>query len=227
MARLRGGVLGNLSGTAGNVSFRERNGKTIVCSKTKSFIPGTDRKSVERRERFGNIVRISKAIYSIPELKSAWQKASKKSASAFNLVIRSNLKVAGPNSIPKSIAITPPTFYSVAHSSSSICDRTVSAELTIPLGQESDADLFKHAKARLAVVFSLSDPVNKTFKKFEAVASISQSTSIVLDTPTCFTIELVPPGSQIIAGYQTRRIFFALLISDSNGNLIRHSTTFQ
>ena len=68
MAELDKSVIGKLRGRIGDVVFRQRNGKVFVSQRPKSFMPGTDEKSVERRSKFAFCAKLSKAIYSIPEL---------------------------------------------------------------------------------------------------------------------------------------------------------------
>ncbi|MBK7107142.1 MAG: hypothetical protein IPH62_17860 [Ignavibacteriae bacterium] len=52
MAELNKSVLGKVSGSIGELTFRQRNGKNVICMKPSSFTPGSDANSIARRDRF-------------------------------------------------------------------------------------------------------------------------------------------------------------------------------
>ncbi|MGO9482325.1 MAG: hypothetical protein ACLP05_11180 [Candidatus Kryptoniota bacterium] len=226
MGRIHGSVIGKLSGTVGDVSFRQRNGKTVVCTKTKSFVPGTDPASVERRDRFGNLVKVSRTLYSIPELKRLWQLAAGKNKSAFNLAMKSNLNVAGPASIPKFVALTPPGGFLVEPLNITFSGKSVAAEIPAA-AVDTGSDPSVRTEARLVVMFCLSGPTDLSLDKFNVMACISSPVPLIHDAPVSFVIDLPALDARMVARYQNKKSFSALIISDEQENPVRHSNTFQ
>lgn len=73
MAKLIKQVLGKVSGAVGDVLFRVRAGNNYVGTRPASYMPGTDAKSVARRQRFALANKFAKAVNIIPPLKSLWK----------------------------------------------------------------------------------------------------------------------------------------------------------
>ena len=173
MARMDNFLNGKLSGTLGNVAFRQVNGKTIVVRKTKSFIPGTDSESIGRRTRFGIAVKLAQAIYSIPELKKLWQNSTPRKKSTYNFILRSNLKLisdgkslAGGNLTVDAILLAPGFTFNVEVVRLAMSTDSIEVQLN-PLVDNSDIDPHSEPKAKIVTLVCLGDPVNNSLDRFK------------------------------------------------------------
>lgn len=233
MARLHNFLTGKLSGTLGDVAFRQVNGNTIVVQKTKSFVPGTDAESVWRRQRFGIAVKLSQAIYSIPELKTLWEKSTPPKKSVYNFILRSNLKLI-PNvgsstegALPlDSVLLTPELGFPVEASSVVISNDSIAIVLN-PLGESSGIDTRSESSAKLFILLCLSDRVNISFDRFKFITSVSVPKEISLDVPLNFILNFTAHDLPLVAGDRSKKAFFVLVILDSGGNIVHHSNTMH
>lgn len=231
MAHLDKSALGKLSGTLGDVAFRQVNGRTIVVQKTKSFIPGTDAESVGRRQRFGITVKLSQAIYSVPELKRLWEKSTPPLKSAYNFVLRSNLKL-----IPKmgssvegalrfdSVLLTPELGFPLEASSAAISEDSITVDLT-QLGESSGIDTRSERSAKLFVLLCLSDRANNSSDQFKFITFVSAPKEISLDVSLRFIANFTAQDKSLIANYKNKKAFFSLVTLDSKGCPVRSSNT--
>ena len=72
MAILKNGILGSVTGAAGDIVFRTRNGKTYISSKASLYPPRNDVKSVAIRKKFRFCTRLFSAIGKVFWLKFLW-----------------------------------------------------------------------------------------------------------------------------------------------------------
>lgn len=73
MATLSKQVLGRISGSVGDITFRQKNGTNFVSARPNSFALPTDEDSVKRREKFAFACKLSASIISIASLKAFWE----------------------------------------------------------------------------------------------------------------------------------------------------------
>jgi len=245
MARISKSVIGKISGTLGDVAFRQVNGKTILVQKTKSFIPGTDAESVWRRERFGIAVKLSQAIYSIPELKTLWQKVVPRDKSAYNFILRSNLRLI-PNTVPLvekgpilgSVLLAPDFGFDVKIKSANMSADSLAVELAAmgapaatvanafpegPGGINSPGE----SKAKLVALLCLSGPTNISLDKFKFIGYSSDPAELTSDAPLRLIVRFAPKDLPLISNYRDKNFFFSLVTLDNEGSPVRHTKTTQ
>ncbi len=224
MARLDNFLIGKLSGTIGNIAFRQVNGKTIVVQKTKSFIPGRDPISVGRRQRFGSLTRLSRAIYHIPELNNLWRQAAPRGKSPFNFIQHTNLEVCKSGAIPDLAVLTPSMGFEISVANFSISGNSVAVRLD-HIGNYAGIDLNSEPEAKLVVVLCMADASNTSPEKYKFAAYISGSAPLLLDDPMSFTAKLVGGDYSNVMSQTDAKVLITLLTLDHEGIIVHYSNT--
>ena len=73
MARLDNGILGEVSGKIGNLTFRKMNGKNFVSVRPKHYYVTKKKEEVASKRRFTVLVKFAKYVNSIPLLSELWK----------------------------------------------------------------------------------------------------------------------------------------------------------
>ncbi len=238
MARVRKTTLGGISGKLGDIVYHNRHGERFIRVRPKSFVPGTDAASVDRRSRFAFSVRLARAIYSVPELKLFWERAAQKEKSIFNFVVGSNVNLVTADRPTELATITPPSRRSrditgllaspgkvstssgvVSVDSSALWDRTVGPA---PEG----------ARANLAYVLCLGNPAesrrasqSKGKPVPEFITGCSKAQQILTDSVMTFKVRLEDREAKKLSRYKEKNLLCAILMFDSKGKPVRYSKT--
>ncbi len=226
MAELSGSILGRLSGSIGDITFLRRNGKVFIRRRSKSFVPGHDQESVNRRSRFSLAGKLARAIYSIPELKAFWQQVTPKGKSAFNIMVQKNICLVNPDSVSGVTTITPEVGFAINCTSSSISKDAIVVELAA-LGSSVGIDTSGEPSVKLAYVLSLTNPSNSTFPEFLFVSGTSDTGQLTLDTALTFNIALSGQDAARVGSYGEKKLLLALLTLDSENKPVKYSSTLQ
>lgn len=186
MAELNGGVFGKLSGSIGEITFRRKNGKTFICQRTKSFVPGHDQESANRRSRFSLAGKLARAINSIPELKAFWQQITPKGKSPFNIMVQKNIRNVNPGSVSETTTITPEFGFAINCTSSSISKDAITVELAA-LGSATGIDAGNEPIVKLDYVLSLTNPTNASLPGVLFITGTSDAKPLAI-------VEILPAG---------------------------------
>ncbi|MFZ1081872.1 MAG: hypothetical protein WAO19_08100 [Candidatus Kryptoniota bacterium] len=240
MARISKSVVGNLSGTLGDIVFHQRNGKVFVRRRPPSFVPGNDPESVDRRLRFGFSVRLAKAICSIPELKAIWRKATPHGKSTFNFIVGTNTKLVNAGSVTDFTTIVPPwkkpsiaPGFILNCTAVSISFEAVTVELA-PLRKSAGINIKKEPNAKLVYVLCLRNPVNKSYPDVCFISGASDSKPIALvedpasgNSLLTFSIAISGQDASSVRNYANWNLLLALLTLDTANNPVKYSNTNQ
>lgn len=82
---IKNGFLKGLSGTIGNMTFRQQNGETIVSQKRKSGKIPVTAKQLENQERFNEANRYAKTAIKDPVIKALYKAAAIGGQTAYNV----------------------------------------------------------------------------------------------------------------------------------------------
>ena len=115
MATFNKQILGKVQGALGEVTFRQRNGKTYLSTRPGSFVPGSDENSVARREKFSLSIKLASAINSVPLLKSIWDKNTPADVTTFNHIMRTNYAMIGSGDLSGLVKLIPSIGFNVAN----------------------------------------------------------------------------------------------------------------
>jgi len=186
MARARNSIIGEITGSIGDVTIRQRKGRTIISARPKRFMPGDDENSVKRRATFGIATRLAKEIHSIPELSTIWTRnLPEGKKSGYNFIITSNLKQVGPNSMTDQAAITPAGGFNVGISGIEFVSDAITAVVG-PIGSDSGIDTSSDLFAKLVVVAGIFSTVPEGRPEFAAMSSGKQK--LALDAALRFAL---------------------------------------
>lgn len=226
MAELNKSVLGKVSGTVGDITFRQRGGKNVIGLRPKSFMPGDDIPSVERRARFALSAKLAQAINSISPLRTLWAGETPPDISPYNYMIGVNFILVGPDSLTDLTTITPSTGFAVEGTSTGIAADSITAVMK-PIGTVSEIDTSKETTVKLISIVYFSKPLSSNLDPTRFSALISQEQALVLDRPLSFAITPGCIDAQLMANYQTKTGLMALVTFDADKKPVRYSNTFQ
>ncbi len=231
MAQLDKSVIGKLRGAVGDVVFRQRNGKVFVSRKPQSFIPGTDKDSVERRLKFAFSSKLSSAIYSLPDLASLWRQAAPHGRSVYHFIVQTNIALVDPYAVTECTTITPPQTSSWAGSgfaidctSFAISPDAITVEFAT-LGNSTGIDLGREQNAKLACVLCLTNPIDKSLPEYQFISCVSEPKQIVLGDPLVFSIPLTGTDTAKVRSYEDKKLLCAMITLDAEYKPVRYSGT--
>ena len=225
MAKLNKQILGRVQGALGDITFRQRNGKSFLSTRPVSFMPGMDAASVERRAKFGLSIKLAKSIYSISELKPLWAVDAAPDVSPFNHLMRTNYTMINATDLSGLIRLAPSLGFNAAHPVIELGPSEVKVNIDA-IGTSAGIDEAAEASLKLVSVVYLSDPVDNMVGKSTFLTFVSDARDTDLASAQEFTFTLSDVESQMFAKYQNRKGFFAVLTLDAAGNAVHYSNTF-
>ena len=225
MATFNKQILGKVQGALGEVTFRQRNGKTYLSTRPGSFIPGSDENSVARREKFSLSIKLASAINSVPLLKSIWDKNTPADVTTFNHIMRTNYAMIGSGDLSGLVKLIPSMGFNVANPVVTLGPLSVKVNLDA-IGNSAGIDITSETAIKLISVLYLSNPSDSSLSKNEFVKFVSASKPIDLASALEFNIALSDVESQMYSIYQNRKSFFAVVTLDAAGNAVHYSNTF-
>lgn len=225
MAKIRKQVLGIISGAVGDVLFRVKSGVAYVGTKPISFIPGTDSASVLRRSRFTMATKFSRAINSVPELKSIWKEVTPSRLTQYNMIVKFNYHNVQPDAVSNLVKLVPDIGFSV-----NISDVSISAsELGVQIASVSanaGIDPATELYFKLVGVLHLSNPIDESTYPHAFMRVVSEESPLDLENPLIYNISFMDQVNQLIEQYQVHKVFLTLLTLDINKNPVHYSNTF-
>lgn len=226
MARLEETLIGRLTGSMGEFTFRRRNGKVYMCRRPKSFTPGHDPESVGRRTRFALAGKLARAIYSVPELLALWRQETGRKASPFNMMVRKNIATLSADSVSGVTSITPGTGFTAVCTGWSASHDSIIVDLSLPAGREW-ADGNPDTKMKLAYIVSLTDAIDRASPPAAFVGGTSEAEPVRSDTAAHFEASFSAKDSVTMDGYRKRTFLMAVMILDSADVPIGYSATIR
>ena len=92
MAEITKSVIGNISGTLGNMVFRNIGGKVIIYTRPHNQKISYTDKSVKNRGKFGMASLLSTNAMQLPGIKEVWNSSNHEGRSAYTKIIKFNAK---------------------------------------------------------------------------------------------------------------------------------------
>ena len=92
MAEITKNVIGNISGTLGNMVFRNIGGKVIIYTRPHNQKISYTEKSVKNRGKFGMASLLSTNALQLPGIKEVWNSSNLEGRSAYTKIIKFNAK---------------------------------------------------------------------------------------------------------------------------------------
>ncbi len=226
MASFNKQVLGQAQGAVGDVTFRKRNGKTVLSSKPAPFTPGMDVKSLARRGKFLITILFASAVNSVPLLKNIWTKAAPAGVTTFNFITRTNYALTGSGGIMTALVrLAPSLGFNVNNPVIAFNPDSIKVNLDA-IGTSAGIDVLSEPSIKLVSVVYFGSPVDTTLKKNEFLTFVSAPQAANISSALEFDLALDDVLSQMLAIYQEHRGFFVLVTLDAEGNVVRYSNTF-
>jgi hypothetical protein len=226
MAQLKKSVLGKVSGTVGDITFRQTRGKNVISLRPRSFIPGDDLPSVERRARFALSAKLAQAVNSVPQLRRLWVDETPPDMSPYNYMIGVNFGLVGADHLTNLTTITPSSGFSAESDSISIAPDAVTVSLK-PIGTGSGIDTTVEPYVMLASILCLSKPTVSTMESMKFIALTSADQPLVVETALNFTIAVGAVNWQLVSSYEDKVALLALITLNSGKEPVRCSNTIQ
>lgn len=156
MAKIKGNILGNISGKIGNLSARIRNGETYLSARPSSFKESIHPSHNERKKKFAVAVNISSLLIKDPQLKAVWSEKGNGKTTAFNNIVGANAKLCLSAMPSINVRLTPGGFQLPVDSVTVQSDR-----LSINIsGIDKHTELLTHEKnLGVKVMICLYEPV--------------------------------------------------------------------
>jgi hypothetical protein len=226
MATLSKQVLGRISGSVGDITFRQKNGSNFISSRPNSFTPPDDEDSVKRREKFAFACKLSAAIVSIASLKAFWEAGISNGLSAFNKIVGTNYRFIGTDTVTNQTFLTPGIGFNVQTSAVTIGANNAQVAVEA-LGSNAGIDVNREKSIQLVSIASLSSPLDETVDIFSLLPMLSAIQPLTLDAAMTFSLPFSSQVQQLFAKYQVHNLLLALMTLDVNGNAVNYSTTFH
>jgi hypothetical protein len=232
MAELSKSVIGNLSGTLGDVVFHQKNGKVFVRRRPKAFIPGNDPKSVERRSRFAFSAKLARAIYAIPEVRMVWQEVVPHGRSVYHFITGTNTNLVKADSVTDRTVLVPGGKNLVNCTSAFINSDRIIVQLT-PASGLAEVSRNQSFTVKLAYVLCMCTPIVSSndlttppIPGFCFFAGSSGVQSLSYDVPMTFSVPLSSNEIKDSKRYEDKKLLGALLIFTNENEIAVHSETF-
>jgi len=224
MAELNKSVLGKVSGTIGDLTFRQRNGKNIISTRPSSFMPGQDAASIARRNRFKLASKIAKEINSIEIFKEPWKSSTPSGLIPFNFIFKSNYQLINSDNIVNGLKIFPTLGFNASNQSTTFNATDVDVTLN-PLGPNTGIDAINETSLSLISVIYLTDPINSTSEEEHFIMVKSENIPLQLVDQITFTITIPDNQLSFYDEYITKKSFSTLITTDSLNKLVKSSNT--
>ena len=225
MADFNKQILGKVSGALGGVTFRERNGKTYISTRPGSFTPGSDVKSVARRERFSLSIKLAKSINAVPLLNVLWAKDTPQGFQTYNYIMKTNYPAINPPNLTDLVKIVPSLGFNVSNPVVALGPNSIKVNIDA-IGNSTGISAAEEPSFKLVSIVYLSNPSDASLSKGVFLTSVSDAKSTDLAAALEFNIALSDVETQMLALYQNRKGFFAVISLDAAGNAVHFSNTF-
>jgi len=221
MATINKSALGKVSGSLGDITFRQRNGKNIVSLRSGSFTPGKDPQSIARRNKFAHVVQVAKTIYSIPELQEIWNQETPADKMAMNVIFQKNYPSLKPGELPQEVCLAPTAGFFIGNATVEFLAETITC--TIPALKAASAP---EKKCKLFSLVFLTNPSDTGLSKNALIKYSSDFKPISTTDPMSFGFTLSSLDVQTVKKYQDKKIFFILFTATDEEEIIGYSNTF-
>lgn len=225
MAEFNKQILGRVKGALGDITFRQRNGKTFLSTRPGSFIPGSDNASIARREKFSLAVKLGKTINSIPILKSLWELSTPQGTAVFNHITRINYPMVTDNDLTSMVKLVPSLGFNTVNPVITVGLSDVKINIEA-IGTSSGIDAATEPFLKLAGFIYMNNPSDESLSKDEFIALVSEQKAATITAALEFTFPLSDVALQQLSIYQNKKCYFALLSLNAAGNVIHFSNTF-
>lgn len=225
MATLSKKILGRVTGTLGDITFRQRNGKNYLTSRPNSFKPTNDPATLARRAKFKFAVKLASMVNSIPELNLLWGANTANGSSGYNQLVSVNYAKLNPYSFTSKTQFTPDEGFGIKTSAITIGNDEITVSL-LPIGTKEGIDVSHENSLQLFSILCLSEPVNEGDDKYRLFPLTSGILPLTLETEVIFSIQVSSAIEQLLSLYAKKQLLSGILTLDTEQNPVHWSSTF-
>jgi hypothetical protein len=225
MANLNKQVLGRLSGSVGDLVFRQRHGVNYACTKPGPINAANDPASIERRNKFALTCRFSHQVNSVPYLNTLWKRKLPAGLSSFNAITKTNYKFSGAEELSDRAVIVPDSGFGITLISSAVPPPNLQVEIT-PVGNSAGIDTTVEINICLCTIIALSKTSDELSEANSFITLVSAPQQTVLDAQLTFEIPYSKEEIELFNNYQDKKGFSALVTLDESENPVHYSRTF-
>ena len=224
MARLKGSVLGELSGKLGNLTARIVNGKTIFAQRPTSFHVNMAPELVAIRKKFAVTVNFAKNLIKYSDLYQIWDKLKTGEMSVFNFVVKTNFNSSAEEKPTTDNMLTPKDGFVPDVTAAEVTADAITAQIA-PLNTVMVMDALE-MKLVPHLLLCFYNPVNAEDAPYALVPV--EATPMPLDdvNPVALNIPLNVVQQATAAKYQNSILYLAFTTQDIEGKLVQYSATY-
>jgi hypothetical protein len=213
MAEVFKSVIGRLTGALGNMVFRNRNDKTMITMRPKSYRMPMDEDAIKRRARFALTSAFSRSVNSIADLKKFWDIMTPNDMSALNGIFKGNYDQITDTDVTNTASLVPLLGVKAVSTDFTLTSSQLSVTLAA-IGTGEGIDPLKELTIYMAAVIFCKTPIDETFKKFHFISLKSTESSISLTNPLTFTIPITGIGKQYFEKFTDHKAFVTFVTRD-------------
>jgi len=224
MATLSKNILGNISGSIADLTFRRAHGKTFIVNKPSSYSTPVDPDSVRRRNDFGFTCKLASAINSLNILHGFWQKAVPKHSTVFHTIVKSIFKTVDAGTVTSQSMLAPGADWNFNCMSFSCTASQIELKTDCPRISKNTRSKGETTLMLIAVpVFTSPHEQSLDACLFDAL--VSEPQAITAGQTLNFILPFSSLLSQRYEQYRIRKVLLMLVTVDDDGNPLRHSNT--
>lgn len=224
MAKLNNKILGKVSGSLGDITFRQKKGINYLASRPAVFTTPKDINSVTRRKRFSISVKLASLLNSIPEIRLIWRDQISAGSTLFNFLVKTNYINLEGDSIGANTLITPVTGFTANFETKTLLPNGLNLVMQ-PISSNSGIDLNVEKKIKLISVLILSQSSIASLNDPFLLNINSEPVNLVLDVNITFSIQFSSQATEIYNKYNNHNLLFAVVTLDDNNNPVNYSVT--
>src|ERR1035437_8129726 len=225
MARLYNQILGDPSGTLGNMVFRIRKGADFIAKRPSPRSTAANNSELAFRGKFGLTGKIAQGINSVDVLKEVWPTSTGR-ASKFNGIFKANYKLINSAENPGSAIVAPVFGFNAANAvltagASGI--HLVTDALGVNIGVDTGVEKFLVA----AGIVVLNNPTLENIATNQVIPFKSNQHNLDLINPVDLTADFSGGTLAMYESYTDKKVFACLVTLDENGKAVHYSSTFN
>jgi hypothetical protein len=224
MAEVFKSVIGRLTGALGNMVFRNRNNKTTITMRPKSYKMPMDADAIKRRARFALTGAYSKAVNIFADLKKFWDEHTPNSMTAMNGIFKINYDQITDTDVTTTATMVPLLGVKVVSTNITLTD--TSLDVTIdPIGTEEEIDTLVEKTIYMAAVIFCKTPTDPNYKKYHFLSIKSAGINLSLTTALTFSAPIQAIDRQYFDKFTDHKAYIVFVTRDIMLKAVKFTNT--
>jgi hypothetical protein len=226
MAELNKKFFGNLTGTFGDVVFRQRGSSNYVAQRPKNYTAPDTETFRARTGKFGLAIKLSSNILKLPTVKDIWNSKLSGDKSAYQNLVADNYPSCSSEDITGKINIVPEDGIGVMMDSCVIGADKLTLTLAA-LTENAGIDINIEKKIRLISLLFLNNPLAEGEKSYMFLKINSAKIDFNLTEQIVFDIPFSTADVLSLADYQDKKAYFTVITYDDVDKFVNYAKTFS